>query len=177
MEGRTFTTVPFKSSSTETSVTIDVSTSVRKKLPVFPLNDDHPVVFWPSIFTADDWLLFRSTIVNPTAGSATSSAFFPGISVIENGCAPPDGGSMRLKSWESAPLLSTSHTAMKPLLRLSPLTDASNCLPSSLKRTWLPEPSSPVPGLVWLRSRERSELSIGLRPLFLSTVKQLVDHA
>lgn len=106
------TTLPFKLESTATSVTVEVKISVRKNEPVFLDKDDQHVAPCPAIGIADvafalkvelesavefeaplvnveltlaDGEMARLKVVAPTAGSVAKRAFFPGISVIENG--------------------------------------------------------------------------------------------
>ena len=67
----------------------------------------------------------KSKISNPTPASVASTAFFPGMTVMENGRRPGAAGVTFVKSLESAPLFgSTFHTAINPGVGGTPLTEA-----------------------------------------------------
>lgn len=106
----------------------------------------------------------------PTPASVARTAFFPGMTVIENGKRPPFPGAISLKLLERDPSAATSQTARKPGLGGTPLMEAINDLPSSEKMTWLAEPAGPEGGVVWFKPMERRVLAFAVRPFVASTL-------
>jgi hypothetical protein len=169
--GYCLTTLPERSSAMATSVTVEVPTSVRKKVPVLLERELQQTAFWPSTGMicegASMSVWEKSKVENPTPASVARTASLPGMSDMEKGRRPPFPGVDFLNSSESEPSAQlTSQVAMKPGVGGRPLTEAWSLVPSSEKRRSETEPAGPVAGVVWLRPSERTVLGTAWSPFF-----------
>jgi hypothetical protein len=146
-------------------------------LPVLLLWLVQHAAICPVMLNAVDLAGFaRSMIVRPRTGSATRTAFDPGIKFMPNGRLPPAGGLRDLRSFDRLPSRATLQTAKFPTSGAVALLDTMSCVSFSLKMIWLAVKRVAFAGVIWFRLIERDPLEIAANPFLWSTEKQVTPE-